>query len=126
MNELTLECMMNPALYDKFKHVQQPNKRKQREEDVQKYKDKIIHTTKLLFDNKSKNDTLNAAFNHFVDECIYTYKSKELHNKPLPETAPHCNDVSFNYVFQEHNKTITLHKFVKVKEKDKKIDNINI
>ena len=117
MNELTLECMMNPTLYDKFKDVQQPNKTKQREEDVQKYKDKIIHTTKLLFDKKSKNDTLNAAFNHFVDECISTYKSKELHNKPLPETPPYCNDVSFNYILQQHNKTITLNKFVKVKKK---------
>ena len=126
MNELTLEHMMNPNLYDKYKVTQNPAKLKQRNTDLQTYKQKIIHTTKLMFDQQSKNESLNTAFNHYIDECIAAYKTKELQKKPLPEHSPYINDVSFNYVFQEHNKTITLHKFVKVKEKDKKIDNINI
>ena len=45
MNEITLEHMMNPNLYDKYKVIQHPTKLKQRKTDLQRYKQKIIHTT---------------------------------------------------------------------------------
>jgi|TARA_R110001599_G_scaffold146496_3_gene329688 hypothetical protein len=117
MNELTLECMMNPSLYDKYKTTHDPIYEKQREKDIEKYKPKIIHTTKLMFTHNSTNETLNNSFNHYVDECISTYKAKELHKKPLPEHSPYQQDISLNYILQEHNKTITMDKFIKKKKK---------
>lgn len=117
MNELTLEHMMNPNLYDRYKHIQNPVKLKQRKTDLQTYKQKIIHTTKLMFEQQSKNESLNNAFNHYIDECIAVYKSKELQKKPLPQHSPFINDVSFNYNIQEQKKTIVLDKFVKIKKK---------
>ena len=86
MNELTLEHMMNPNLYDKYKHIQNPVKLKQRKTDLQRYKQKIIHTTKLMFEQQSKNDSLNDAFNHYIDECIAVYKTKELQKKTSTTT----------------------------------------
>tara|TARA_E500000178_G_C16835866_1_gene668281 strand:- start:65 stop:472 length:408 start_codon:yes stop_codon:yes gene_type:complete len=126
MNEITLEHMMNPNLYDKYKHINNPIKLKQRKKDLQKYKQKIIHTTKLMFDNESKNETLNAAFNHYIDECIAIYKTKELQKKPLPEHSPYINDISYNFNLQEQNKTIVLDKFVKFKKKSNKKSNVYI
>ena len=117
MNELTLEHMMNPNLYDKYKVIQHPTKLKQRKTDLQRYKQKIIHTTKLMFEQESKNDSLNDAFNHYIDECIAVYKTKELQKKPLPQHSPYINDVSFNYNIQEQKKTIVLDNFVKIKKK---------
>tara|TARA_B100001758_G_scaffold247910_1_gene268438 strand:+ start:11337 stop:11732 length:396 start_codon:yes stop_codon:yes gene_type:complete len=115
MNELTLECMMNPYLYDKYKCIQEPIYEKQREKDIEKYKHKIIHTTKLMFTQKSSNETLNSAFNQYIDECISVYKTKEMQKQPQPEHPPSHNDISFNYAYQEHNKTIKMDKFVKRK-----------
>ena len=126
MNEITLEHMMNPTLYDRYKNIQNPAKIEQRKSDLQTYKQKIIHTTKLMFDQQSKNESLNSAFNHFIDECIAVYKTKELQKKPLPEHSPYKNDVSFNYNIQEQNKTIVLDKFVKFKKKGNKKSNLYI
>tara|TARA_B100000902_G_C27246859_1_gene883070 strand:+ start:684 stop:1037 length:354 start_codon:yes stop_codon:yes gene_type:complete len=116
MNELTLEYMMNPTLYDKYKVVNDPVKIKERNNDLQKYQQKIIHTTKLMFTQQSKNESLNDAFNHYIDECISTYKAKENHKKPIPEQSPYVNDLSMNYIILEQSKTIKLDKFVKRKK----------
>ena len=116
MNELTLECMMNPTLYDKYKHTYDPIYEKEREKDIEKYKQKIIHTTKLMFTHRSSNDSLNNAFNHYVNECISTYKAKEMQKQPLPEHPPYQKDISLNYALQEHSKTITMDKFIKKKK----------
>ena len=126
MNELTLEHMMNPNLYDKYKVIQHPTKLKQRKTDLQRYKQKIIHTTKLMFNQQSKNESLNAAFNHYIDECISTYKTKENHKKPLPEQSPYINDISMNYLIIEQSKTIKLDNFVKVKKSSNKKSNLYI
>jgi hypothetical protein len=40
-----------------------------------------------------------------------------MHKQPLPEHSPFQNDVSLNYALQEHNKTITMDKFIKKKKK---------
>jgi hypothetical protein len=124
MNELTIECMMNPTLYDKYKTNQDPIYQKQREIDMETYKHKIIHTTKLMFTQSSANESLNNAFNHYINECISTYKTKELQKQPLPEHSPYQKDVSLNYTLQEHNKTITMDKFVKKKSKLRKGESI--
>ncbi len=126
MNEITLEHMMNPNLYDRYKNIQNPAKIEQRNSDLQTYKQKIIHTTKLMFEQQSKNEALNSAFNHYIDECIAVYKTKELQKKPLPEHSPYINDVSFNYNIQEQKKTIVLDKFVKFKKKGNKKSNLYI
>ena len=124
MNDLTLECMMNPNLYDKYKIINDPINEKQRQKDIEKYKQKIIHTTKLLFTHTSSNEPLNNAFNHYINECISAYKNKELQKQPLPEHPPSHNDISYNYVLQEHNKTITMDKFIKKKKNHKHNDNL--
>jgi len=114
MNEITLEYMMNPALYDKYVEQTQDEKKTTFAQDKEKYKNRIIHTTKLLFEGQSKNDGLNRAFNIYIQECIQSYKSKELQKQGLPEHPPVQSDIKFNCDQQEHNKTIKMDKFVKI------------
>lgn len=113
MNEITLEYMMNPTLYDKYIEQNQTQKKTTFSVDKEKYKNRIIHTTKLLFEGRSKNDALNKAFDNFIRECISSYKSKEIQNQPLPERAPMNTDIQFNCNQHENNKTIKLDRFVK-------------
>ena len=113
MNEITLEYMMNPNLYDKYVEQTQSEKNATFNLDKVKYKNRIIHTTKLLFEGRSKNDSLNKAFDNFIHECISSYKTKEIQKQGLPEHAPMNTDIQFNCQQQEHNKTIKMDKFVK-------------
>ena len=120
MNELTLEYMMNPSLYDKYIEQTHDEKKDSFLKDKEKYKNRIIHTTKLLFDSTSKNECLNRAFQNYIRECIQSYKSKELHKHGLPAHPPVHSDISFNCALHEHNKTITMDKFIKVKKKQQR------
>ena len=119
MNEMTLECMMNPNLYDKYMEQSQDEKEDFFQKDKEKYKNRIIHTTKLLFESSSKNECINRTFQAYIKECIQSYKLKEQQKRGLPEHPPVHSDISFNCSMHEHNKTITMDKFIKVKKKQR-------
>ena len=71
VNRITLECLVNPTLYNKYL-----KKNEKENENNEFYKKRIIDLTNKLFENKTENNALNKAFDNYIYECIsYLYVS---------------------------------------------------
>ena len=65
INKITLECLLNPTLYEKYL-----NKNNTNTTDKNFYKERIIELTSNLFDSKTQNNALNNAFDNYILEAI--------------------------------------------------------
>ena len=103
VNRITLECLVNPTLYNKYL------KKNEKELDNHDfYKKRIIDLTNRLFENKTENNSLNKAFNNYIYECIshlYEYDMNITYQKEYLDISFN-KDISKNILFD--NRSIDL------------------
>lgn len=78
INNITLECLMNSARYNKYKNSMINTKNQEFNDDKKFYRKRIISLTKELFssdlNNDLNNDTLKTIFNNYVKQLIIYFK----------------------------------------------------
>ena len=82
INQITLECLLNKPLYEKFvakKLSQQIDKK-----DKKEYRRRIFLLTKeLLMSDEERNDILpdvKYSFDNYVKACIHSFKVQDANN----------------------------------------------
>ena len=82
INQITLDCLLNKPLYEKFvaKKISQQIDRKEKKE----YRRRIFLLTKeLLMSDEERNDILpdvKYAFDNYVKACIHCFKVQDANN----------------------------------------------
>ena len=120
VNRVTLECLVNPTLYNKY------IKKNEKELDNDFYKKRIIDLTNRLFENKTENNSLNKAFNNYIYECIsHLYESdmNKTYQKEYLDISFNT-DISKNILFDNSSIDLTnINNYIIKKKEENKITN---
>tara|TARA_E500000178_G_scaffold263402_1_gene260493 strand:+ start:2586 stop:3044 length:459 start_codon:yes stop_codon:yes gene_type:complete len=121
VNRVTLECLVNPTLYNKYL-----KKNEKEMDNLDFYKKRIIDLTNKLLENKTENNALNKAFNNYIYECIshlYEYDMNKTYQKEYLDISFNT-DISKNILFDNSSIDLTnVDNYIIKKKEENKITN---
>ena len=128
INQVTLECLMNPYHYEKYLNKYNIEPSSESKEEYIKYKKEILELILKMFNGNNISDIVNSSFENLCNQCImYINTNNQVkilqedykHLKPIkeePEEETNYND----YLHHEKEIKNTLDNFVIKKNKKKK------
>lgn len=92
INNITLEYLLNPSLYEKITNSKNLKGENNNDNDIKFYRHRIIELTKKMCKNEFDNEILKNSFYNYINTIIYYLKS--LDTKDIIQSE--YSDFNFN------------------------------
>ena len=128
IEQLTLECLMNPVHYDRYIQQRTVTSSLVQQEDISKYTPEVIQLTMQMCQEQYPNYGLKQCFYEYINACIIHIKSQKIHDniqqdyaglETIPEEIDDTIDPN-SLLINKQNPNATLDTFVVKKKKKRK------